>query len=173
MIVYDDHFLKNESILKVMLRVFEKRIIRILRLRSILWVTFSLSLRRDVRNVCMYVFVFLCWEETKSSFSNKIVFLLKLRIFCLLKSIFELINSFVCEYKMKEKVYFVDKIQKCEFTIALCYNLQKVHSAHYIHSDLKLFCFILIFCVVFSISYYVEFYLRLVSLSHRQNNRFK
>jgi hypothetical protein len=35
MIVCDDHFLNDESMLKTMLRVFEKRIVWILRFKSI------------------------------------------------------------------------------------------------------------------------------------------
>jgi hypothetical protein len=64
MIVYNDHFLNDESILKAMLRVFEKRTIRIFRLKSILWVVFSLSFRREARDVWMCVCVCLCvWKK--------------------------------------------------------------------------------------------------------------
>jgi hypothetical protein len=58
MIVYDDHFLNDEFMLKTMLRVFEKWIIRILRLKSISWVALSLSFRRRARNVYIRVFIY-------------------------------------------------------------------------------------------------------------------
>jgi hypothetical protein len=62
MIVCDDHFLNDESMLKTMLRVFVKRIIRILRLRSISWNALSFSFRKEARDlcVCVRVFVLMC-----------------------------------------------------------------------------------------------------------------
>jgi hypothetical protein len=62
MIVCENHFFKNESMLKTMLRVFEKRIIRISRLKSISWIVFSFSFRREAQNenVCVFLIELFC-----------------------------------------------------------------------------------------------------------------
>ncbi len=59
-------------------------------------------------------------------------------------------RSFAREHKKKRKeIYFVDKIQKFEFTFALRYKLQKVHSTRcYTRSDLRLFYLILASVVI-------------------------
>jgi hypothetical protein len=84
LIVCDDHFLDDESILKAILRIFERRTTRIFRLRSILWVVFSLSFRREARDVWMCMCVFVCLRKKckwKASFSKKIFLLFSLKIF--------------------------------------------------------------------------------------------
>jgi hypothetical protein len=161
MIVCDDHFLNDESILKTMLRVFKKRIIRILRLKSISWVVFFLSFRREARDVCMCVCLCLCaWEkrmQIKSVvFEKKNLSFVEFKDFCLLKSILDLIIRSLVNIKKKEKVYFVDRIQKFEFKFAL--QVTKVHfTRYYTRSNLRLFYFILIFCAV-QLFKFVEFY---------------
>ncbi len=78
-------------------------------------------------------------------------------------------RSLIREHKKKRKdIYFVDKIQKFEFTFALCYKLQKVHFTHcYTCLNFRLFYFILILIVIFL--YFLKFfeiYLFCLSSSH-------
>ncbi len=71
------------------------------------------------------------------------------RNFYLLKLILELIIRSLVNIKRKREVYFVDKIQKFEFTFALRYKLQKVHFTRCCtRLNFRLFYFILIFCAV-------------------------
>jgi hypothetical protein len=112
-IVCDNHFLNDESILKTMLRVFEKRITRISRFELISCVISSLSFRRKTRNVCVYEFLCLCaWKKKntneKRRFRRKVFFLLSLEFLSF--EIDSWINhSFVREHKKeKREIYFVD-----------------------------------------------------------------
>jgi hypothetical protein len=69
--------------------------------------------------------------------------------FCLLKSILELVIRSLVNIKREEEVYFVDRIQKFEFTFAFRYKLQEIRSTRcYTRSDFKLFYFILVSCAV-------------------------
>jgi uncharacterized membrane protein len=104
MIVCDDHFLNDKSMLKTMLRIFEKRIIRIFRFRSISWIASFLSFRREARDVYMYVCVCVCVcffveREIKSSFSNEVFFWLSLKSFFVMWTV----ETIICEYKKREK----------------------------------------------------------------------
>jgi hypothetical protein len=110
MIVCDDHFLNDESMLKAMLRVFDSRIIRILRLRSISWIALSFSFRRKARDVCVYmcVCVCLCVREKmriRSVVCEKSLSFVEFRDFCLLKSILELITRSLVNIKREEKKF--------------------------------------------------------------------
>ncbi len=78
-----------------MLRVFERRIARTFRLRSISWVALSLSFRREARDVCACV---LCSRKMriKNVVCEKDLSSVEFKDFCLLRSILELIaRSFV------------------------------------------------------------------------------
>jgi hypothetical protein len=111
MIVCDDHFLNNKSMLKTMLRVFEKRIIQIFRLRSISWIVFFLSFRRKARDVCICVCVcvFVCVFERKMRVKNvvceKNLFSVESKDFCFLKSILELIICSFVNIKRREEEF--------------------------------------------------------------------
>jgi hypothetical protein len=107
MIVCDDHFLNDESMLKAMLRIFEKRITRTFRLRSISWVVLSLSFRRKTRDVCVCVCVFVCVFEEKMRIKivvfKKSLYSIEFKR-CLIFEIDSWINyTFVREHKKKEK----------------------------------------------------------------------
>jgi hypothetical protein len=103
MIICDDHFLNDESMLITMLRVFEKRITQTFRLKSISWVISSFSLRREARDVCVCVcvnvWICLCVRRKiriKSVVCEKDFSFFEFKDFCLLRSILELIaRSFV------------------------------------------------------------------------------
>jgi hypothetical protein len=152
MIVCDDHFLNDESMLKTMLRVFERRIIRILRLRSISWVVSSLSFRREARDVCVCACVDVCVLEKKMRMKS-VVFeknfsFVEFRNFYLLKSILELIIRSLVNIKRKKKK-FISLIKFKNSNSHLRFKLQKVHFIrYYTQSDFRLFYFILIFCAV-------------------------
>jgi hypothetical protein len=152
MIVYDDHFLNDELMLKTMLRVFERRITRIFRLKSISWIVFSLSFRKEARDVCVCVCVCLCVRKRKmrikSVVCEKNLSFVEFKDFCFLKSILELITRSLVNIK-KEKRSLL-RWQNSEVRVYICASLQvtKVHFIRYIRSDFKLFYFILIFCAV-------------------------
>jgi hypothetical protein len=172
MIVCDDHFLNDESILKTMLRVFERRTIRILRLRSISWIALSLSFRREARDVWMRVCVCLCvWEKCKweASFSRKVFLLLSLEIDSWIN------HSFAREHKKREKeVYFVDRIQKFKSTFALQATESSLYSLSYsIKSQIILFYFNLLCCFSFLNLLNSTFVSRFISLSRRQHDRLR
>jgi hypothetical protein len=107
MIVCDDHFLNDESMLKAMLRVFERRITRTFRFRSISWVAFFLSFRKNARNVC--VCVCLCWwaweMRMKSVVFEKNFSFVEFKDFCLLRSILELIIRSLANIKREKKKF--------------------------------------------------------------------
>jgi hypothetical protein len=108
MIACDDHFLNDESMLKAMLRVFERRIARIFRLRSISWVTLSLSFRREARDVCVYMCVCVCLcvrkkMRIKSVVCEKSLSFVEFKDFYLLRSILELVIRSLVNIKRKEK----------------------------------------------------------------------
>jgi hypothetical protein len=134
--------------LKTMLRVFEKRIIRIFRLKSISWVAFSLSFRRKARDVC--VCVCLCAWRRKMRMKNvafeKNLFFVEFKDFYFLRSILELIiRSFVNIKRREEK--FTSLTEFRNSSLHLRFKLQKVHSTrYYTFSDLRLFYLILISC---------------------------
>jgi hypothetical protein len=111
MIVCDDRFLNDESMLKTMLRVFEKRIIRILCLRSISWVVSSLSFRREARDVCEDVCCVRKEMRIKNVVCEKDLSSVEFKDFYLLRSILELIVRSLVNIKKKREIYFVDKIQ--------------------------------------------------------------
>jgi hypothetical protein len=104
MIVCDDRFLNDELMLKTMLRVFERRIIRIFRLRSISWIVFSLSFIREARDVCVCVCV-LCSKRMriKSVVCEKDLSFVEFRDFYFLRSIFELIVRLLVNIKRREE----------------------------------------------------------------------
>jgi hypothetical protein len=107
MIICDDRFLNDESMLKTMLRIFEKRITRILRLRSISWIVFFLSFRREARDVYVCVCV-LCSKEMriKSVVCEKDLSSVEFKDFCLLRSILELIVRSFVNIKREKKNLF-------------------------------------------------------------------
>jgi hypothetical protein len=102
MIVCDNRFLNDESMLKTMLRIFERRITRTFRLRSMSWVVLSLSFRREARDVCVCV---LCLKKMriKSVVCEKDLSSVEFRDFCLLKSILELIVRSLVNIKRKKR----------------------------------------------------------------------
>jgi hypothetical protein len=104
MIVCDDRFLNDESMLKTMLRVFEKRIIRTSRLRSISWIVSSFSFKREARDVCVCVCV-LCSKKMriKSIVCEKNLSSVEFKDFCLLRSILELIARSHVNIKRKKR----------------------------------------------------------------------
>jgi hypothetical protein len=123
MIVCDDHFLNDESMLKAMLRVFEKRTIRIFRFKSISWIALSLSFRREARDVCVCVCVCLCVLderecEWKASFSEKIFLFVEFRNFYLLRSILELIIRSLVNIKKEKRSLF--RWQNSKIQIYIC-----------------------------------------------------
>jgi hypothetical protein len=154
MIVCDDHFLNDELMLKTMLRVFEKRIIRILRFRSISWIALSLSFRREARDVCVCACVCVCscvWKKKKrikNVVFEKNLYFAEFRDFFLLKSISELITRSLVNIKRERKILLC--WQNSEVRIYICASLQitKVHFIRYTRSDFRLFYFILTFCAV-------------------------
>jgi hypothetical protein len=106
MIVYDARFLNDESMLKMMLRIFERRIIRTSCLRSISWVVSSLSFRREARDVCVCVYVCLCvWERMriKSVVCEKSLSFVEFKDFCSLRSILEFIVRAFVNIKKEER----------------------------------------------------------------------
>jgi hypothetical protein len=118
MIVCDDYFLNDESILKTMLRIFERRIIWIFRLKSISWDVFFLSFKRKARDVCMCMCVYVCvclcvWKKIriKSVVCEKNLSFVEFKDFYFLKSIFKLIARSFVNIKKREEIYFVDEIQ--------------------------------------------------------------
>jgi hypothetical protein len=124
MIACDNHFLSDESMLKAMLRVFEKRIAWTLRLRSISWVVSLLSFRREARDVCVCVCVCWCfcaWEKEmrmKSVAFEKNLSSVEFKDFCLLKSILELIIRSFVNIKRKRRNLF--RWQKLKIQIYIC-----------------------------------------------------
>jgi hypothetical protein len=104
MIVCDDRFLNDESMLKNMLRIFKKRIIRTFHLRSISWVVLFLSFRRETRDVCVCVCV-LCSKEMriKSVVCEKNLSSVEFKDFYLLKSILELIVRSLVNIKREKR----------------------------------------------------------------------
>jgi hypothetical protein len=124
MIACDDHFLSDESMLKTMLRVFERRIARIFRLRSISWIALSLSFRREARDVCVCVCVCWCfcaWEKKmrmKSVAFEKNLSFVEFRNFCLLKSILELIIRSLVNIKKEERSLL--RWQKSKIQVYIC-----------------------------------------------------
>jgi hypothetical protein len=155
MIACDDHFLNDESILKTMLRVFEKRTARILRLKSISWVVSFLSFRRKARDVwmCECVCVCLCvWEEMqmRSVVFEKSFSFVQFKDFYLLRSILELIIRSLVNIKRKERSLL--RWQKFKYSFTQFYLNLNYYSFHF----LKLF----------------EIYLLCLVVLFRQNDRF-
>ncbi len=145
MIACDDHFLNDVSMLKTMLRIFEKWTIRTFRLKSISWIVSSLSFRREARDVCVCVWIDACLMRKKMRMRN-VVFeknfsFVEFRDFCFLRSILELIvRSFVNINREERKIYFVDKIQKFKFTFAFQVTKSSLYSLLYsIKSQIILF----------------------------------
>jgi hypothetical protein len=147
MIVCDDHFLDDESILKAMLRVFEKRTIRTLRLRSISWVALSLSFRREARDVWMCVCVCLCvWEkmQMKNVVFEENLSSVQFRDFCLLRSILELITRSLVNIKRKEKSLL--RWQKFKYSSIQFYLNFNYYSFHFLKFfEIYLLCFVVLF----------------------------
>jgi hypothetical protein len=176
MIVCDDHFLNDESMLKAMLRIFEKRTIQTFRLKSISWVALSLSFRREARDVCVCVFVRAWWEkmQMKSVVFEKNLSFVESRNFCLLRSIFELITRSLVNIKERREVYFVDRIQKFKFTFAFQVTKSSLYSLLYsikfqiILSYLNFLC-----CFSFLNLLNFIFVSRFVLLLRRQHDRFR
>jgi hypothetical protein len=104
MIVCDDYFLNDESTLKTMLRIFEKRITRTSRLKSISWVVSSFSFRREARDVYVCVCV-LCSKKMriKNVVCEKNLFFVEFKDFCFLRSILELIVRSLVNIKREER----------------------------------------------------------------------
>jgi hypothetical protein len=104
MIVCDDRFLNDESMLKTMLRVFERRIIRIFRFRSISWIASFLSFRKEARNVCVCVCV-LCSKRMRINnvVCEKDLSSVESKDFYLLRSILELIVRSLVNIKREEE----------------------------------------------------------------------
>ncbi len=102
MIACDDRFLNDESMLKTMLRIFEKWIVRTFRLKSISWVVSSFSLRREARDVCVCV---LCSRKMRirSVVCEKDFYFVEFKDFCLLRSILELIVRSLVNIKRREE----------------------------------------------------------------------
>jgi hypothetical protein len=152
MIACDDRFLNDESMLKTMLRVFERRTARIFRLRSISWIVFFLSFRREARDMCVCVCVFVraWWKKMrmKSVVFEKNLFSVEFKNFYLLRSILELIIRSLVNIKREEKKSIsLTKLKNS--SLHLRFKLQKVHSTrYYTRSNLRLFYLILIFCAV-------------------------
>jgi hypothetical protein len=126
MIVCDDHFLNDKSMLKTMLRVFEKRTIRIFRFKSISWVVFSLSFRRKARDVC--VCVCLCVLDEKKMRMKSVVFeknlsFVEFKDFCFLKSILELIIRSLVNIKKEKRSLF--RWQNSKIQVYICVSSYK------------------------------------------------
>jgi hypothetical protein len=103
MIVCDDRFLNNESMLKTMLRVFERRIIRTFRLKSISWVVLSVSFKEEAGNVCVCVCCVRERMRIKSVVCEKDLSSVESKDFCFLKSILELIIRSLVNIKRKRR----------------------------------------------------------------------
>jgi hypothetical protein len=138
--------------LKTMLRVFKRWIARIFRFRSISWIVFSFSFRKKARDVCVYACVDVCVLEKKIRMRNvafeKNLSFLEFRNFYFLKSILELIIRSLVNIKRKREK-FTSLTEFKNSSSHLRFKLQKVHSTrYYTRSNLRLFYFILISCVV-------------------------
>jgi hypothetical protein len=121
MIACDDHFLNDESMLKTMIRVFEKRTIRIFRFKSISWVALSFSFRKEARDVC--VCVCLCVFDEKEMRMKSVVFEKKISFvefknFCFLRSILELIIRSLVNIKERKRSLF--RWQNSEIQVYIC-----------------------------------------------------
>jgi hypothetical protein len=151
MIACDDHFLNDESMLKAMLRVFERRTTRILRFKSISWVvSLSFIQKRNARRVCVCVFVRAWWKEMrmKSVVFEKSLSSVEFKDFCFLRSILELITRSLVNIKRREEK-FTSLTEFRNSSLHLRFKLQKIHSTRYhTRSNLRLFYLILIFCAV-------------------------
>jgi hypothetical protein len=147
MIACDDHFLNNESILKAMLRVFERRTIRIFRFRSISWVVSSLSFRREARDVWMCVCVCLCvWKrmQMKSVVFEKNLSSVQFRNFCLLRSILELITRSLVNIKRKRRSLL--RWQKFKYSFTQFYFNLNYYFSHFLKLfEIYLLCFVVLF----------------------------
>jgi hypothetical protein len=131
MIVCDDHFLNDVLMLKTMLQIFEKRIIRIFRLRSISWIVFFLSFKRKARDVCVCVDVCVRRKRMRMknvAFEKKISFV-EFRDFFLLKSIFKLIIRLFVNIKRERKSLF--RWQNSKIRVYICVSLQATKSSFY------------------------------------------
>jgi hypothetical protein len=176
MIACDDHFLDDESMLKAMLRVFERRTIRTFRFRSISWVVSSSSFRKETRDVCVCVFVRAWWEkmQMKSVVFEKSFSSVEFRDFCLLRSILELVIRSLVNIKERREIYFVDRIQKFKFTFALQATESSLYSLLYsIRSQIILFYLNLLCCLSFLNLLNSTFVSRFVLLLRRQHDRFR
>jgi hypothetical protein len=105
MIVCDDRSLDDESMLKTMLPVFEKRIARTFRLKSISWIVFFLSFRREARDVCVCEDCVQREMRIKSVVCEKDLSSVESKDFCLLRSILELIVRSLVNIKRKKKKF--------------------------------------------------------------------
>jgi hypothetical protein len=140
--------------------------------------------KRSARRVCVYVRVFvsvclcLCaWKKKmrmKSVAFEKDFFSLEFRDFCFLKSIFELIIRSLVNIKREREVYFVDKIQKFEFTFAFQVTKNLFYSLLYsIRFQIILFYFNLLRCLSFLNLLNFILVSRFIFLLRRQHDYFK
>jgi hypothetical protein len=153
MIACDDHFLNDESILKAMLRVFERRTIRMFRFKSISWIVSSLSFRKEARDVWMCVCVCLCvWKkmQMKSVVFEENLSSVQSEDFCLLRSILELIIRSLVNIKREKRSLL--RWQKFKYSFTQFYFNLNYYSFHF----LKLF----------------EIYFLCLVVLLRQNDRF-
>jgi hypothetical protein len=136
MIVWNDHFLNDESMLKAMLRVFEKRIARTSDFRSISWIVFFLSFRRKTRNVwvctCVCMCLFVCSKRKiriKNVVCEKNLSFVEFKDFCLLRSILELIIRSLVNIKKKRRGLL--RWQNSKIRVYICASLQVTENLLY------------------------------------------
>jgi hypothetical protein len=176
MIVCDDHFLNDESMLKTMLRVFERRIIWIFRLKSISWVVFSLSFKRETRNVyvCACVCLFVCSKKNanKKRCFRKNLYFVEFRNFYLLKSILELIIRSIVNIK-REKSLFRWQNSKIRIYIYASSYKSSFFLLYSFRSQIILFYFNFLCCFNFLNSLNSILVSSFVVLFRHQHDRFK
>ncbi len=122
------------------------------RFRELSFFSHSEKKRETCVCMCVQMLMFVCLKKKmrmRNVAFEKNLFSVEFKDFYLLKSILELIIRSLVNIKRKRRVYFVDRIQKFEFTFALRYKLQEVHSTRCCtRSNFRLFYFISIFCAV-------------------------